>query len=327
MIVMLLGAALLVLALVGPTLVRRSSPLLVRAPRLSSALLLGGLAVWLASAAAVSVVLAGLVSGPQLLPAPIGDVCRRCLAAASPLPVGAPIEIPVPAAVLLLLPLGGTLTLIVIAAGRLVRRARSTRAFLDEVSAVGRSARIAGRRVALIPDQRPVAFSLPSRRGGIVLSRGLLEALDPQELAAVVEHEETHLRQHHHLMATVLHAVAGPLRAIPLARAVTDTVPHLLEVAADDSSRHRCGTPALASALLTLGSAPAPSPAKVALHATGPAGPGPDRIGHLVAPAGVRSALAPTGVMTTLLVLLLGAGFWVYGQYALVVLGGCTLPL
>src|SRR5699024_10374236 len=80
----LFALALLVLALAGRRLVRWSTPVLVRAPRLASTLLLGTLAVWSVAAVVLSVALAGLAQGPQLLVGPAGDVCQRCLSAASP---------------------------------------------------------------------------------------------------------------------------------------------------------------------------------------------------------------------------------------------------
>src|SRR5699024_2303908 len=115
--------------------------------------------------------------------------------------------------------------------------------------------------VLLLPDRAPVAFALPRRHGGIVISRGLLDSLAPRELSAVLAHEQAHLSQHHHSVLAVLDAITGPLRMIPLFDAVVTAVPHLLEIAANDVSRHRSGTPALARALLRLAEARAAAPA------------------------------------------------------------------
>ncbi|MDN5822497.1 MAG: M56 family metallopeptidase [Brachybacterium sp.] len=329
----LFALAIVLVALAGPRLVRWSSPLLMRAPRLASGLLLGALAVWSTAAVVLSVALAGLPSGPRLLAGSAADVCQRCLAAASPF-AAAPVQLPVPMAALVLLPLAGTALMSAAAVRGLLRRARSTRAVLTEVRARAVPTVLAGHRVLLVPDPTPLAFALPRRRGGIVVSRGLLDSLWADELSAVLEHEAAHLSQHHHTLLAVLDAMVGPLRVIPLFDAVAIAVPHLLEIAADDASRHRSGTPALASALLTLGEAGAPGPSAAPaaapgalLHAMGPAGIGPDRIGHLVSPAAARSALVPVVTLSTLLVALLGLAAVVVVPYAVLLMNGCPLPL
>ncbi|ATG52910.1 Zn-dependent protease with chaperone function [Brachybacterium vulturis] len=327
----LLALALVLLALTGPRLVRWSTPLLMRAPRLASGLLLGALAVWSTAAVVLGVALAGLPSGPRLLAGSAADVCQRCLAAASPFSA-APVELPVPMAALVLLPLAGTALMGAAAVRGLRRRSRATRAVLAEVRATAVRTVLAGHPVLLFPDPTPRAFALPRRRGGIVVSHGLLESLGPDELSAVLEHEAAHLSQHHHTLLAVLEAMVGPLRVIPLFDAVATAVPHLLEIAADDASRHRSGTPALASALLTLGEAGAPgtsaAPAAVPgtlLHMTGSAGVVPDRIGHLVSPAAARSALVPVLTLSTLLVTLLGVAAAVVVPYAVLLWNGCPL--
>ena len=328
----LLAAAILGLGMFGPALVQWSAPLLMRAPRLASGLLFGTLVAWSAAAAAVSLALAGAISGPQLFQASSTDVCRRCLASAGPFSAAPTIDVPVPAAALLLLPLLGIAVQLVLGTWRAFRRAASTRAVVDEVLAVGHRTEVAGHDVLLVPDPRPLAFTLPRRRGGMVVSHGLLEALPPEQLRAVLEHEAAHLAQHHHMILALLDVFAGPMQRIPLVAAVLDAVPLLLEVAADDASRHHTGTPALAGALLTLGEAgihPTPSSTAAApgalLHALGPEGSGPDRVGHLVAPSSGRASIAPLALLTTSTALLAGAGGAVLLPFALLLLDGCAL--
>ena len=330
----LFALALLVLALAGRRLVRWSTPVLVRAPRLASTLLLGTLAVWSVATVVLSVALAGLAQGPQLLVGPAGDVCQRCLSAASPFSTGDPIQLPVPMAVLVLLPLVGTVLMGALAARGMLRRAASSRSVLARVRATAQRTVVAGHPVLLLPDRAPVAFALPRRHGGIVISRGLLDSLASRELSAVLAHEQAHLSQHHHSVLAVLDAIAGPLRMIPLFDAVVTAVPHLLEIAADDVSRHRSGTPALASALLRLAEAGAAAPSAspstapgALLHATGPVGSGPDRIGHLVSPAAARSALVPTAALAGLLAVLGGSAVVLVAPYAVLLLNGCAVPL
>src|SRR5699024_819712 len=140
--------------------------------------------------------------------------------------------------------------------------------------------------------------------------------------------------QHHHTVLAVLAALTGPLRIIPLFDAVVTAVPHLLEIAADDVSRHRSGTPALASALLRLAevgaaapSAPLATAPGARLHAPGPAGSGADRIGPLASPAAARSALVPATALAALLAVLAVSAVTLVAPYAALLLNGCAAPL
>src|SRR5699024_2581107 len=63
------------------------------------------------------------------------------------------------------------------------------------------------------------------------------------------------------------------------------------------------------------------------LHATGPVGSGPDRIGHLVSPAAARSALVPTTALAALLAALVGSAITLVAPYATLLLNGCAVPL
>src|SRR5699024_3740318 len=121
------------------------------------------------------------------------------------------------------------------------------------------AARLHGHTVLLIDDPAPQAFTLPARRGGIVMSSVTLRVLEPQELRAILEHEAAHLRQHHHLLLSLASAVGSALRWVPLIDAALAALPHYLEIAADDAARRRCGTAALAGALLRLGEPVAPA--------------------------------------------------------------------
>lgn len=63
----------------------------------------------------------------------------------------------------------------------------------------------------------PIAVAVPGRHGGVIVSRGLLRDLSPEELHVVFQHEASHLRHRHHryLAAGALAAaVLPPLRAL-----------------------------------------------------------------------------------------------------------------
>lgn len=326
-----IGPALVALVLIaaslgGPGLIRAAAPLLMRIPRTAILLLTGGLLLWLPAVASLSLMTAWLVTGPSLLPTPLADVCQQCLDAANPF-AAATVDTAFPVLLLLFLPALALLTLIGVGVPRWMRRVSATRSAAHSVSDRARSTYIDGYRVLLLHDQRRLAFSLPPRSGGIVVSDALCEALEPDELAAVLAHEHAHLRQRHHLVLTVLDTVAWPLRRVPLISAIVDAVPHYLEIAADNAARSHAGTPALASALLELGapdsdlSDPSGYPiAGTVLHATGP-----DRIGHIVAPAPIRSAVVPMSVLGIQLALFAIVAAAVHGPYLRVALAGCGL--
>ncbi|WP_067500512.1 M56 family metallopeptidase [Actinoplanes sp. TFC3] len=104
----------------------------------------------------------------------------------------------------------------------------------------------------------PFAYCLPGRRPRVVLSEGVLQVLDAEQVAAVIAHEQAHLRYRHDLVmesfTAFYRAVPRPLRS----RAPLDAVHLLLEMAADDAARSRTGAPALRSALERLGDAVSP---------------------------------------------------------------------
>lgn len=325
----LISAALITSGVLMPALLRRAEPILVRAPRLAVGFLLGAAALWLLAAAAVSLALAWVLNGPQLLPSAYGSVCRACLEAASPFSLGAGLTTPLPVVVLVAAPAALLLAFLLLGAHRIVQQRRAVRCEYEAVRETGRETTVLDHRVLILAVQAPVAFTLPRGRGGIVVSEGLLATLSPSELAAVLAHEQTHLRQRHHLITALLSAFAAPLRIIPLFGAVADAVPRYLEIAADAQARGHCGTPALAAALLRIGEhrhlptaqLPIGSPVPL-LHAAGP-----DRIAHLVAPPTMRTAWMPMAALLGLTVALALSAALVHGPYLLVILRGCGIPV
>lgn len=289
----LLALLLLTSALGGPWLLRGAAPALARTPRLAAGVLAGSIALWLLALLALGPLLAWTMSGPSLFSGPAAQVCQRCLDAANPF-AGTAVDAVVPPALFLVAPGFGAL----VAAGSVLRHAlrqrRATRATARSLAATATRARLAGHVVLRVPDPHPAAFALPRRQGGIVVTDGALSSLDNNELAAVLAHEHAHLRQHHHLVRTLVEGLARPLRAVPLVAAATAALPHYLEIAADDAARRHAGTPALAGALLKLGGpSDADRPAGVPLTGHLLHMAGPDRIRHLVAPAHSRAGAAP----------------------------------
>lgn len=319
---LLLAVVLVVSAVVTPPLLQAAAPLLMRVPRAAVTLMVGTLAVWLMTAGGLSLTLAWLFAGPIILPEPIAAVCQRCLDAVRPYSLIAPLESGIPTALLLGLPAFGVVVLAMIGLYRGIRRYRVTTRLGLGIAAGAEPARMHGHDLLVVDDERPVVFSLPRRVGGIVVSRGLLETLDDDELHAVICHECAHLRQHHHLAVSALEGVVKPLRWLPIAKAIADAVPHYLEIAADTSAKHRTGTPALASALLKLGdmrvAAPVAGQLSPMLHAAGP-----ERIRFLCEPGDTKIARVPIAALTAQLVAFAIATTVTHAPYVLVVLGGC----
>ena len=82
-----------------------------------------------------------------------------------------------------------------------------------------------GERFLVVDDREPVAFAVPGEPGCVVVSRGLLNALSPQERQVVFAHERAHLRLKHHryLYASALAAAIVPPLAALAARIRTAT--------------------------------------------------------------------------------------------------------
>lgn len=91
----------------------------------------------------------------------------------------------------------------------------------------------------VIDHDAPLAYCLPGRTNAssvTVLSRGLLESLNEQELAAVVVHEQTHLKQRHHLLTMAFEAWYRALPWLPTTRYGREAVLELTEMLADEGA-------------------------------------------------------------------------------------------
>lgn len=106
--------------------------------------------------------------------------------------------------------------------------------------------------VVVVEADWPVAMGLPGRRPRIVVSTQLCDALPRAELAAVVAHEEAHLRWHH---AGLARCVALAPLLLPRWRLVRDwdaEIATLLELVADDAAARVSGLSHLAAALRSM---------------------------------------------------------------------------
>jgi beta-lactamase regulating signal transducer with metallopeptidase domain len=171
-------------------------------------------------------------------------------------------EPPVAPADLAVAALAGWVTLVVAArlllsghlTGTTLRRTR--RAHRERVDLLART----DGGVSVLEHELPVAYCVPGMSGSrIVVSSPTLATLTSLELAAVLEHERSHLRARHDLVLeafTVLHRAFPRFVASAAAR---DEVEVLVEVLADRAAVRRADRRALLSALLALAGAPAPA--------------------------------------------------------------------
>jgi Zn-dependent protease with chaperone function len=140
--------------------------------------------------------------------------------------------------------------------GRSVQRARQqTRAHREVARIVGRAlAGDAGRRTTavVIDGAAPVAYCVWGRPATIVLSSAALEVLDPDQLGAVLAHEDAHLAGRHHLLTAITRGLAAAFPGVPLFGQGLDHVGRLSEMCADDVAARRSGRPVLAGALLAM---------------------------------------------------------------------------
>ncbi len=150
---------------------------------------------------------------------------------------------PVPDAIAL-----GALLALGVGAYRLVEAWYRRRATLQALRGVCTDA---GAELVVIAAAAPHAVAVPGRhwgRGHILVTSGMLAALDDRERAVMLAHERAHLRRGHHWQQMVVDAAAA---VNPLLRPVRATVAYLLERDADEAAADRVGSRDLAAQSLT----------------------------------------------------------------------------
>lgn len=137
--------------------------------------------------------------------------------------------------------------------------------------------------LTVLQDPGPDAYALPGRPGRIVVTSGMLQALDPAEREALLAHERAHLAGRHHVFLT---ALALACAAHPALRPLRGPLSYALERWADESAAAAVGDRRLAARAIghaALASRPTPlRPHAAALSAT--TGPVPRRVAALLTP-------------------------------------------
>jgi Zn-dependent protease with chaperone function len=116
---------------------------------------------------------------------------------------------------------------------------------------------VAGRRspawpAVIVDEVRPGAYSLAGRPDTVVLTSGLLAALTRAQVAAVIAHEQAHVRCRHHRLLASAAVVVGTLPGLPLMRELPSVVRRLIEMQADDVAARTHAPETIATALFTV---------------------------------------------------------------------------
>ncbi|WP_405493681.1 M56 family metallopeptidase [Nocardia sp. NBC_00511] len=128
----------------------------------------------------------------------------------------------------------------------------------------GRMARMAGRHNAeldavVLEVDHPAAYCVAGKPHTVVVSRGVLTALDDEHLEAVLTHERAHLAGRHHLLLALTRGLATVLPRIDLFTVGATEVSRLLEMIADEAAADVHGRHIVHQALVTLSEIPTES--------------------------------------------------------------------
>ena len=178
-----------------------------------------------------------------------------------------------------------------LAARAVVRGLRAKRRFLDSLHVLG-----SFRSTRVFEGSQPQAFCAGLLRPRVYLSTGAIDALEAEELDAVLAHEAQHARMRDPLRVFCLRVLSESLFFLPALRRLADRYASLSELAADAAAVRASGGDRrpLASALLLFGEAPNPAVVSIA----------PERVDHLL---GERPGWELPSALLTWAILAVGA--------------------
>jgi len=267
-----LAFTLLALMLVGPipVLLARASWTL-RAPR-------AAIVLWqcIALAAVLSAFSAGIAIASRLLvPGPDGRPTATVTSEIAAL--GWPLWTLYLIALALTLVIGIRLVVAVVQVAIATRRRRSHHRMLVDLlgrsrdgaalPALRRASRyrpLSGYGLRILDVDEPLAYCVPGVRGRVVLSEGALNALQDNEIAAILSHEHAHLRARHDLVLEMFTAVHAAFPRFVRSASALDAVRLLIELLADDAAVRTAGPTPLARALVACAGSRVPSGAMAA---------------------------------------------------------------
>jgi Peptidase family M48 len=106
-----------------------------------------------------------------------------------------------------------------------------------------------GTGIAVVPHGEPDAYFVPGRPGRVVITESLRARLSPDELRAILAHEEAHRTGHHGAFLVLASAIRRWEKLLPVASLVAEGIEQSLEFSADDRVRRFGGQRYLQSAL------------------------------------------------------------------------------
>ena len=127
------------------------------------------------------------------------------------------------------------------------------------------TARLVGRRepalgAVLVDHEQPAAYCVAGPHPTVILTTATLQALDPEQVDAVLAHERAHLASHHHRLLAIARIARQVLPFLPLMRDADTQITRLVEMHADDAATTDGDTGPLATALAVLAAAAGPAP-------------------------------------------------------------------
>ncbi|MEU0481233.1 M56 family metallopeptidase [Streptosporangium sp. NPDC006013] len=139
----------------------------------------------------------------------------------------------------------------------LVRARRERRRHAEMLNLLGRHD---GALDAVVLDHdEAAAYCLPGRDGRAVITTAALRSLAPEQVAAVLAHEQAHLRGRHHLVLAAAEAFCRALPYLPLFARARSEIARLIELLADDVAARRHPRIHIAAALVRLATGRAPA--------------------------------------------------------------------
>jgi Zn-dependent protease with chaperone function len=92
--------------------------------------------------------------------------------------------------------------------------------------------------VEIVASPAPIAYAVPGRPGQIVVSTGMLRALDADELKVLFAHEDAHLEHRHYRFLSIVELVAA---AVPMLRPLLRQLQFVTERWADEDAAEVVG--------------------------------------------------------------------------------------
>jgi beta-lactamase regulating signal transducer with metallopeptidase domain len=127
------------------------------------------------------------------------------------------------------------------------------------------TARLVGRRepalgAVLVDHAQPAAYCVAGPHPTVILTTATLQALDRDQVDAVLAHERAHLACHHHRLLAIARIGRQVLPFLPLMRDTDTQITRLVEMHADEAATVGRGGRTLATALVVLAAAAGPAP-------------------------------------------------------------------